>query len=437
MSSYGILDAFRRGGIPISRRLGAYAADFGRYIVRQPQMVAVPRDPAELAQTMRICFERSAPYVLRGAAHSSGGQTLTDDVVIDMTQLTGVVALEAASITVLGGTTWLTVAEALRKTRRPVSLTDNLVTTVGGTLSVGGVGDLALHEGLQIASVLGADWIAPDGTRRTLTRADEELGYLLAGRGQLGAFASVTLATLDRPHLLGGHVVTWSSLEPFVAAIRELRHARTFELVRSTLVWRADGSLAVRAVLASFTDREGELPPLGDKRLAALAPTTAEPIPGSDRHVVAAQPRTWDYVCPALELALPFDDHGLATLRALEHEIVTSGLVATLPDGVAIAPTRIMPDLPLAPTPHPSAGDCCMFIAIRPQLATRGDALRWLPVLRKLADLALDRGAKLYLMGIHVDRDDLLEKQFGAALPRFRALKSALDPHRLCNRWLL
>ena len=410
--------------------------DFGKYLAQPPALVATPQSVDELARAIGALFAQGAPYVLRATAHSSGGQTLTSSVQIATAGVTGIVARDDAAgwIDVLGGTRWLDVAEALRPDRRPVSLTDNLATTVGGTLAAGGVGDRAWIDGLQLASVLEVEWIAPDGTRRVVTRADPELGFLLGGRGQLGAFGRVRLATIARARFLAGHIAAWDSIAAYARAVAQLTWHPTYEVMRATLFWRRTGAINVRAILASFVEPGALSPALDEARLHALRPFTGDVIEPGDRHEVAAQPRTWSYACPALELALPWDQAGLDALHEVLAAVDAAGLRPHLPDGIALAVTRIVPGLPLAPTP--GTGACC-FLAIRPQLATGEAAHAFEPALRAIGDLALDRGGKLYLIGVESERGDFLDRQFGAALAPWRALKDQLDPARLCNRWKL
>jgi len=411
-----------------------YETDFGRFLVRRPALVIEPGSVTELAAAMRALGERTIGYKLRGAGHSSGGQVLIEGgVVIELSGLRGIVD-HGDTVDVLGGTTWLEVAEHLHPRRRPPVLTDNLRTTVAGTLAVGGIGDTSIHDGLQIASVIELDWVAPDGTSRTLTQADEELGFVLAGRGQLGAIARVRLPTIARPPLLAGHIAAWTSVDAYLEAAAVIRRERSYEVVRATLFWRADGSTAVRAILANFVDEE---PPADDPGLAPLRCTTSAVIPASDR--LASQRvdpvASWDYVCPALELALPLDDRGVAAWREIERRIVASGLRDVLPDGVALAVVAAADArLPLAPLPVAQNG---MFVALRPQVATPSDAVRWLPVLHELADIALACGGRIYLMSIELDRPDFLDRQFGGALGRFRELKRWHDPAGVCNPGLL
>ncbi len=421
---------------PVGEFRRAYATDFGRYLHRVPALVFAPVSVTQLAAAMGALGERRIPYTLRGSGHSSGGQVLIEGgVVIDMSGVRGVVD-RGDMVDVFGGTSWLEVVEELHPQRRPPVLTDNLRTTVAGTLAVGGIGDTSIHEGLQIASVVELDWVAPNGSVRTLTHADEELGFVLAGRGQLGAIARVRVPVSSRSSLLAGHVAVWSSLDRYLDAAATIRRERSYDVVRSTLFWRADGTAVVRGILARIVDAE----PLAGSDAAALARLASESsavLPASER--IAAQRldpiATWTYVCPALELSVPTCGVGRAALAAIERRIISSGLHAVVPNGVAIAVVAASPTrLPLAPMPPGQDG---VLLAIRPQLATPADAARWIPLLHELADLALGAGGRIYLMSIPIERSDFLERQFGAALPRLRELKRKHDPDMVCNPGLL
>jgi FAD/FMN-containing dehydrogenase len=98
--------------------------------------------------SLRSCVtslsDRRVAFKVRGAAHSSGGQVLIDEgAVIDISGLRAVNRFdpERELISVQGGALWQDVVVALRPFGRiPMVWTNNLRTTVAGTLSVGGFG---------------------------------------------------------------------------------------------------------------------------------------------------------------------------------------------------------------------------------------------------------------------------------------------------------
>ena len=404
--------------------------DFGRVFVKAPQNVVRPRTVSDLATTLATLYRHRVPYRFRGTAHSSGGQVVTDSYVVDTTAVRGVVGESATSIDVLGGTTWLDVVLHLRPDRRPFVLTDNLHTTIAGTLAVGGFGDTTVHHGLQVASVLELDWIAPDGTQRTLAPSDELFGFVLCGRGVLGAIARARLETIVRPPELAGHIVAWRDVASYLRAMRVNRDQRLYELVRATLDWKTGG---VHAIVASFSRTTLH----DDPKLAALAAERSVLLPASDRLETARRDHIakWDYVCPAVELALPIDERGRAGWRLITQRVLASGLAKYLPDGSGIVVVPTDPRLPLAPVP---AVDASLLLALRPQLPSREAALALMPELQAIANAALDHGGRIYAMSIEPERVDRFEVQFGTAVAaRWRALKATYDPDDLCNHGLL
>src|SRR5262249_19128928 len=148
------------------------------------------------------------PYAVRGAGHSSGGQSLIEGgAVLDTRRLDRIVADDPAreTITVEGGLWWLALARHLMpQGRRPRSITANLRSTVAGTLAVGGFGDAAHVDGLQISHVDRLTLVTPDGRVHALGPDDELFRLSLAGRGQLGVIADATLQTSRRPFTIAG-----------------------------------------------------------------------------------------------------------------------------------------------------------------------------------------------------------------------------------------
>jgi FAD/FMN-containing dehydrogenase len=127
--------------------------DFSRCITRTPGCVLHPTDRVQLAACLRRLDGDAIPFTIRAAAHSAGGQVLIDGgAVIDMRALCRVIADDptAQTITVEAGSWWLDVVDRLATSgRRPIVLTDNARSSIGGTLAVGGFGDASHRAGLQ------------------------------------------------------------------------------------------------------------------------------------------------------------------------------------------------------------------------------------------------------------------------------------------------
>ncbi len=422
----------RSNGIDLGVPLDA-AMDFGRFEERVPAYVLRPRSVGELCACVRFLAAAAMPFVSRGTAHSNGGQVLTaGGVVIDLRRLSRIVddAPEQDEITVEGGATWLSVFEHLApQRRRPLVLTDNLATTVGGTLAVGGFGDTSHLYGLQAEHVTAIELVTPTGELVTLTPRDELFRFVMCGRGQLGVIATATLRTCRRPPVLVARRLRWRSLEDFVSDAVAIAEYRLFEYLRARVRWEEE-TMFVDGLAGHFA----ESPPAEDRTLRFLRPVVAT---GYDRDDLLTFYRldrsaSWTYACPALELVYPLPE-GLDVFGAAQPRLRAAGIPQHIPIGASLVVTPRAHSLPLAPSPDSNRG---LMVALRPQM-TREDARARVPILREIATESVRRGAKLYLMGIEPPPHLFLREQYGAALPRLLALKRQLDPASVCNRGLL
>ena len=407
--------------------------DFGRVVHREPCFVVRPRSVDQLVDCMAMLRERAIPYHVRGAGHSSGGQSLSDGgAVIHTHDLTGILddCPGAEQITVAGGTWWLSVIEHLQpQGRRPVVLTGNPRLTVAGTLSTGGFGDTTHLDGLVIRSIESLTLIAPNGTHHSLRHGDELFHYVLAGRGQLGVIADATIRTAKLPLRAAIRHVRWASLPDFVRDSAVIAKHRLYALVRARLFWGRE--VCVDAAIGNFVDALPE----SDPAITMIRPIHATKLELRDLFADLRRPPAgdeWQLPTPAMEFALPLPE-GLDVWPRLRDLIISSGLVEFLGRGTSVMVVPPEPDYPLAPVTARSS----LLIALRPEApADRVHAL--LPVLRALGEIALAAGGRIHMMSIDLATPRFVERQFGDPIAaRFRAIKMQLDPLGLCNPGLL
>ncbi len=404
------------------------SVDFGGLVTRVPAFVLQPRATGELAACVAFLRTLELPWVARGTGHSSGGRVLVPEggAVIDLRHLARVVADGGATITVEAGTWWLAVLEHLaRDGRRPAVLTDNLRSSVGGTLAAGGVGEASHLEGLQIDAVVGLTVVTPDGAVHRVGPGDELFRYSLAGHGQLGVIAEATLTTRRRPPFLAARTLLYPDLPAYVAAVAEHGHGHAF--VRGRILWRpGTAGNPVRAVIGSFSADLADAPPpdLG----GAVAASKPKVLDLLER---ARNPRTpWPAFAPCAEIALPLPG-GLAMWASLDEELRAAGLPSFLERGssaVVLAPGA---RLPLAP--FPPGAERALLVALRPGLEDEAVARRVAAWLRGFSGRAVAAGARLYLVGEEPADPGWLARNYGDALPAWRALKQRLDPGGWCH----
>lgn len=417
------VEAARPAG-PIGGFRDDVRGDFGRLVERTPVVVLRPRDQAELIACVAFLAEARIPWKTRGAGHCAGGHALIEGgAVIDTRHLARIVVddPDADELTVEGGAWWLRVMEHLHpQGRRPWVLTDNLRTSIAGTLALGGFGDRTHLAGLQIESVTRLTLVTPDAAVHRLVPGDPLFAGCLGGSGRLGVLAEIGLRTIHRPRALTGSVIEWPSIGHFLDDAQRIRADGRYEFLRAVLDWRTQ---RVAALAGHFSDVT-----VDDRAaLVGLRPDRVRPLPAADRiaHAHADPIATWTYACPALELALPLPD-GLDALESILAQVIGSGLPAHLPLGSALVvfapPVDADARFPLAPYPRAATG---LMLVLRPQLADRAAALRWLPTLRRLAAEALDAGGRLYEVGVDLG---LVPED-----ARLTAWSRAVDPLGLCR----
>ena len=407
--------------------------DFGRVVWREPRFVLRPCSVDQLVDCVTMLRDRATPYHVRGAGHSSGGQALSEGgAVIHTGGLSRIIEErpDAEQIVVEGGTWWLSVIERLQAHgRRPVSLTGNPRVSVAGTLSVGGFGDTSHLEGLVIRSIDAITLIAPDGTRHALRRGDELFHYALAGRGQLGVIAEVTVRTVRKPLQVTLRYVQWGSLRDFVRDSAIIFRHRLYEYVRARLIWEqtehVDAAVGNFGASPTAPDAIGIIRPL-----SATSVHVRDLLPDLRR---APSGDEWQLPTPAMEVALPLPD-GLDAWPRIRDRVVAGGLVPFLGRGTSVMVVPPEPEFPLAPV---AGRNATLLIALRPE-APAERVRELLPALRAIGEIALAAGGRIHLISIELETPRVVERQFGDAIAaRLRALKARLDPGGLCNPGLL
>ncbi|KAK0571655.1 hypothetical protein LWI29_019536 [Acer saccharum] len=179
----------------------AASTDYGHIITQIPAAVLFPSSIEDLKTLIGFSFNSSVPYTVaaKGRAHSVRGEAMaTNGVVVEMTSL----SKNGSNMIVIGGDKasgfyadvggeqlWIDVLNAtLQKGLTPVSWTDYLYLTVGGTLSNAGISGQTHLKGPQINNVYELDVVTGKGELVTCSKqANSELFYaVLGGLGQFG-----------------------------------------------------------------------------------------------------------------------------------------------------------------------------------------------------------------------------------------------------------
>ncbi len=164
-----------------------------------PAGVVRPRSAGEVSAAVREALTSGSRLTLRGVGHSAGGQALpVDSVVVDLSQMDGVGPVDHERETIhceAGASMREVVLATLERGLLPRALTNLLDLTVGGLLSVGGIGPGSHRHGPLVANVAALEVVTGDGSVRRCSRTEARDLYeaVLGGLGRCGAIVSAEL----------------------------------------------------------------------------------------------------------------------------------------------------------------------------------------------------------------------------------------------------
>ncbi|MEU7478885.1 FAD-binding protein [Lentzea sp. NPDC042327] len=221
----------------------AWAAhDYGDTVHDRPTAVLRPADAADISTVIRHAGVHGLTVVPRGQGHSTGGQAQAlGGIVIDMTSLAAIHEVGPDRVVVDAGVKWSDVLRAtLPHGLTPPVLTDYLELTVGGTLSVGGLGGASHHHGAQTDNVISLDVVTPTGDVVTCSPSSNRAVFdaVRAGRGRNGVITRATLRLVRAPETVAWHKLHYDSISQLVADQRQLVTAGTFDYVEGQLKLR-------------------------------------------------------------------------------------------------------------------------------------------------------------------------------------------------------
>jgi cytokinin dehydrogenase len=226
--------------------LADYARDFGEIVQERPLAVLKPGSVLDIARMLGFAGRHGIRVVGRGRGHTVFGQSQVQaGIVIDISTLSAVHRLDAHSIEVDAGIRWNTLLKAtLDRGLMPPALTDFIGQTVGGTLSVGGIGGMTHRQGAQVDHVLALRVVTGAGRivdcspteRRDLFEA------VLAGQGQVGLIVRATLKLVPAPTRIRVFNLVYFSLAALAAEAQALVADERFEFMEAFGFRQPDGS---------------------------------------------------------------------------------------------------------------------------------------------------------------------------------------------------
>ncbi len=145
--------------------LAAAADDYGHMVHRQPSAVLKPGSVNDVVEMVRFARRNGIKVAARGQGHSTQGQAQVEaGVVVDMSTLAAVREVNPADALVEGGARWIDLLQqTIPQGLTPPTLVDFIELSIGGTLSLGGIGGQAFRHGPQVDNVLELQVVTGEG----------------------------------------------------------------------------------------------------------------------------------------------------------------------------------------------------------------------------------------------------------------------------------
>jgi cytokinin dehydrogenase len=417
----------------------AVAADFGHAVRRMPRAVAKTRTVDDIVRVVLHANRRGLKVAMRGQAHSLSGQTLVDDgIVIDSAPLAAIDYKSDDILDAQSGALWGDVAKAaLAHGRLPPVMPDAMMLSVGGTLSVGGVGETSWRLGAQVDHVRELDVVTGVGDFVTCsaTREPELFAMMLAGMGQCGLIVRARLVLAQAANFVATRTLTYSDLDAFLADQARLTESATLGPLNGQLIRNPQGRWDCLLAAGSFIARDDEARYTPDwmdgLRPVSAAPAIASPIWNYlDRRTASVTAgKAKSLPNPSLIVRLP-----AGATRPFIAELLAS---PKLSDGIWFFEVSVK-----VPSRHRQPLHKMPIAAIayelrmqrRPSAAGAPDHDAMLAANRLLAQKALDMGGKIYPPFAPILMPSQWKQHFGPATwARFKDAKQRFDPNHVLN----
>jgi cytokinin dehydrogenase len=415
------------------------ASDYGHAVNRMPRAVVKPRTVQDIVRVVSHANQYGIKLSVRGQAHSLSGQTLIDDgIVIDSSSLRTVEYKPDGAIDAQAGALWSEVAKVgLSNGHLPPVMPDALMLSVGGTLSVGGIGETSYRFGAQVDHVLELDVVTGNGTFLTCSASHEPelFAMVLAGLGQCGIIVRARLGVTTAARSVATQTLTYTDLDAFLSDLARLTADAAAELLNGRLNKNPQGQWQYELTIGRFvgnasqvdrvTDGLGRLqhtsasPPIIsemwkylDRRTASITAGKAKPTPN-----------------PSLIVTMPVEATKRFITDLLASQEQSAGIwffeISTKVPSRHGQPLQKMPTSPLA-----------YELRMQRRASTIGapDHVAMLAANQRLAATALEQGGKVYPPFAPILTPAQWQQHYGLMIwQRFRAAKLRFDPNNVLN----
>jgi FAD/FMN-containing dehydrogenase len=240
----------------------AMAVDRGNLFHRIPAAVLKPGSVEDVVKMVQYANQYSLKIVMRGQGHSRYGQSQAEaGIVIDSSTLNAIQPPANDSVDAGPGAFWGDVAKTtLAKNLTPPVFADTMTLTVGGTLSVGGLGNTSQHFGAQVDNATELDVVTGDGRLVTcsLQRESELFNMVIAGLGQCGIIVRARIRLVPAPRGVVLHNLVYDDLETYISDQKRIAMEGRFDHQYGTASRKRNGPWSFTMQLGKFYTQPDE-----------------------------------------------------------------------------------------------------------------------------------------------------------------------------------
>ncbi|MFN6563910.1 MAG: FAD-binding protein [Nostoc sp. ChiSLP01] len=230
--------------------------DFGNIVHRQPIAVLKPGSIEDIVRVIQFARTHKLKVAPRGQGHSTYGQSQVEaGIVIDLSTLNKIHFIGTDRAIVDAGVVWSQLLQqTLVQGLTPPVLTDYIELSVGGTLSVGGIGGATHRYGVQVDNVLELKVVTGKGDLETCSLSYNRnlWSAVLAGLGQCGIIVQATVKLIPATTNARVFQLYYDDLATFTHDQRQIINDERFNYVEGQLVSNNAGGWRYLLEAASF-----------------------------------------------------------------------------------------------------------------------------------------------------------------------------------------
>lgn len=226
--------------------------------------VLYPSSTNDIVEMLRFARQHNLTVTSRGNIHHIPDHVYqTCNIVIQMSSLNIIHTIQQEYIDVDAGVYWHDlIDESLKINLIPPVLTDHTKLTVGGTLSIGGIGGTSYRYGVQIDNVLELQVVTGEGKVITCSpRQKPDLFFaMLAGQGQCGIITRARIRLIEAPQFVRVFFLHYNNIDEFNTNQIKLIHNEQFQFVEGRIMVDSKQQALYEIIVAGFSG-SGQLAP--------------------------------------------------------------------------------------------------------------------------------------------------------------------------------